>query len=236
MQFIDEGYIIKTQKHGERSLILTVVTREHGRITGYARGAVSKKSLGVYQIGNQIRVEAYARVEENMLSLRCELMVPVAVNFLNNPQKLACLSSLCALSNECLPMMQPLERLYYYLESFFNLILENNWITHYSYFEYYLLEFLGIGLDLSECSATGVCENLEYVSPKTAKAVSEAAGEPYKDRLFKFPHYILRNDYYPQGSEVKNLLEMTGFFLNKNFFQTHNLKFPQSRANLLGNL
>ena len=233
MNFVDEGYIIKAQKHGESSLILTVVTRGNGKITGYVRGALSKKSLGVYQIGNQIRVEAYARVEENMLSLKCELIMPLAVNFMYDPKKLACLSAFCALCNACLASQQPLERFYYYIESFFLLALEDNWLTHYSYFEFYLLDFLGVGLDLTECSATGSCENLEYVSPKSAKAVSMEAGAPYRDKLFVFPHYILRNNYYPQGIEIKNLLVMTGFFLNKNFFQTHNLKFPQSRANLL---
>lgn len=107
---------------------------------------------------------------------------------------------------------------------------------HYSYFEFYLLDFLGIGLDLSECSATGTTENLAYVSPKTGRAVCAEAGEPYKSRLFRFPQYIVDKNYNPELSEVADLLRMTEFFLNKNFFQTHNLKFPPNRANLLHNL
>ncbi|MDR1025912.1 MAG: DNA repair protein RecO [Lactobacillus sp.] len=236
MNITDEGYIINMRKHGESSLILTVVTREHGKIVGYAKGGLSKKSLGIYQLGNYIRVDAYARVEENMLSFKCELLAPTSVNFLSDPRKLACLSSLCALCNGCLPEKDNIERLFYYIDSFFNLILEDNWVSNYSYFEYYLLDYLGIGLDLSECSATGATDNLTFVSPKTAKAVSYEAGLPYKDRLFAFPHYILDNNYHPQAPDVKNLLKMTEFFLNKNFFSTHNLKFPQSRANLLSQL
>ena len=129
-----------------------------------------------------------------------------------------------------------MERFYYYVDSFFNLINEDNWITHYAYFEFYLLEHLGIGLDLSECSATGVTENLTYVSPKSGKAVCAEAGEPYKDRLFRFPRFILEKNYAPAAAELTDLLKMTGFFLNKNFFAAHGLKFPINRANLLENL
>lgn len=81
MQFTDEGYIINVRKHGETSLILTLITRAHGKLVGYVRGGHSKKNLGVYQPGNLIAVDAYARIEENMLSFRAELLKPTAVRF-----------------------------------------------------------------------------------------------------------------------------------------------------------
>jgi hypothetical protein len=43
-------------------------------------------------------------------------------------------------------------------------------------------------------------------------------------------------NYFPNRGEMADLLKMTGFFLTKNFFQIHGLKFPQNRANLLANL
>lgn len=236
MQFDDEGYIINMRKHGESSLILTVLTRNHGKLVGFVRGCLTKKNLGIYQLGNLVSVNSYARLEENMLSFKVELLAPVAVNFISDAKKLATLSAFCSLCNDCMPEKENLERFYYYVDSFFNLISEDNWITHYSYFEYYLLDYLGVGLDLSECSATGVTENLKYISPKTSKAVCAEAGEPYKNRLYNFPTYILEQNYHPTSSEILDLLKMTEFFLNKNFFQTHSLKFPQNRANLLASL
>ena len=236
MQFTDEGYIINVRKHGETSLILTLITRAHGKLVGYVRGGHSKKNLGVYQPGNLIAVDAYARIEENMLSFRAELLKPTAVRFLGSSGKLSALSAFCELANACMPEKAELERFYYLIDSFFNFVDEDNWIVHYSYFEFYLLDFLGIGLDLSECSATGSTANLAYVSPKTGRAVCAEAGEPYKSRLFRFPQYIVDKNYNPELSEVADLLRMTEFFLNKNFFQTHNLKFPPNRANLLHNL
>lgn len=236
MKFNDEGYIVRLRKHGENSAILTVLTRHHGKIVGFVKNAFTKRSLGVFQLGNLVAVEAYARVDENMLSLKTELLAPTAVNFLGDAARLETLASFCELCNVCMPEQMALERLFYYVDSFFNLILEDNWIAHYAYFEFYLLDFLGISLDLSECSATGTTENLKYVSPKTGRAVCAEAGEPYKNRLFSFPQFVLEQNYAPTRQELKDLLKMTEFFLNKNFFQTHSLKFPLNRANLLHNL
>lgn len=60
MQFRDEGYIIGLRKHGESSLILTVLTRNYGKITGYVKNCLHKKNLGTYQLGNSVTIEAYA--------------------------------------------------------------------------------------------------------------------------------------------------------------------------------
>lgn len=236
MRFTDEGYIINLRKHGESSLILTVLTREHGKVTGYVKNCLHKRNLGVYQLGNRLQIEAYSRVDENMLSLKAELLEPCAVNFISDARKLAALSSLCELCNAAMPELSPLDRFFYYIESFFNLINEDNWIVHYCFFEFYLLDALGIGLDLSECAATGTTENLAYVSPKSGRAVCEEAGFVYKEKLFAYPHFIVSGNYTPAASEMADLLKMTEFFLTKNFFQTHGLKFPQNRANLLNQL
>ena len=92
MQFSDEGYIIKVLKHGENSAIVTVLSSEHGKITGFVKGAISKKKLGVYQLGNLISFNAYSRLEENMSQfLGVELLKSNAISFFNSEKKLALL-------------------------------------------------------------------------------------------------------------------------------------------------
>ena len=105
--------------------------------------------------------------------------------------------------------------------------MKDNWLTHYCFFEFYLLEYLGVGLDLTECSATGTTENLRYVSPKTGKAVCAEAGEPYKNRLFAYPDFIVRQNYSPTEAEITDLLRLTEFFLYKNFFSNSRLEIPR---------
>ena len=232
----DEGYIINLRHHGEKSLILTVLTKEHGKVVGYVKNGLTKKNTGIYQQGNKVHFEAYTRLEENMWSMRPELLQANTAHFLTNPHKLAALSSLCALCCETMPENQDLEEFYTYVKDFFNLINTDNWLTYYCRFEFYLLSFLGISLDLEKCSVTGCFDNLRYISPKTGKAVCEEVGRPYHNRLYAYPHFIVQNADYPTSQEIKDLLMMTEFFLQKNFFRTHYLKFPQSRANLLDNL
>ena len=230
--FSDEGYIIKQRRHGERSLILTVLTQNNGKLTGYVKNAISKNNLAIYQLGNSIKLNAYSRLEENMYSFHVELISANSVNFMASAEKLAALGSLCELCNDCLPEKENTERFYNVIDKFFKQINEDNWRTYYSYFEFSLLEYLGIGLDLSECAVTGSHENLKYVSPKSGKAVSATAGAPYADRLFLYPSYILEKKENPKPQEIGEVLKLTEFFLNKNFFQAHGLKFPENRANL----
>ncbi len=236
MKFTDCGHIINLRKHAENSLILTLISKEHGKVTGYVGNCLHKKNLGIYQLGNKVKIDAYSRVDDNMLSFRVELISPDAVNFLNDYKKISALAAFSSLCNSCLPELENLEDFYFYAENFFNHIHEDNWIAYYSFYEFYLLEYLGVGLDLSECAVTKSTQNLAYVSPKSGKAVCREAGEPYKEKLFLYPHFIMNKNTRPNERELADLLAMTGFFLQKNFFADNGLKFPENRANLLENL
>ena len=61
-------------------------------------------------------------------------------------------------------------------------------------FELRLLSELGFGLDLSQCASTGVSDDLIYVSPKSGRAVSRAAGEPYADKMLRLPAFLREHD------------------------------------------
>ena len=90
-------------------------------------------------------------------------------------------------------------------------------------FELAVLAELGFGLDLTQCAATGSNDALIYVSPRTGRAVSASAGEPYRDRLL---HLGVRHWLAPQrlaldtGLGQQNGSERPGRFLaiNLNFF------------------
>ncbi len=237
MQVKDEGYIIKLLKYGENSLILTVLTVAHGKITGFVKGALSKKKLGVYQLGNKISFNAYSRVEENMPQFRgVELLKSNVVNVMSNSEKLAVLSAFCELFNLTIAEREPLEGLVRLISQFMDHLDDEMWLKNYAILEFRLLYFLGIGLDLGSCAATGTIENLAFVSPKSGRAVCLAAGLPYKDKLFKYPHFALNKNILPTKEEVMDLLKLNEFFLKKNFFEAHGLQFPITRASLVENL
>lgn len=234
MQFSSKGYIIKMRNHGEKSLIVTLVCRDKGKIVGYVNGARNKRGLGIYQLGNEISFNAYARVEENMLQLKgVELTKSHVADFMLDLSKTEALSSLCTLLDTCVAENDDLGRLFKVTDDFFKHIGDENWLVYYSFFEFYLLDFLGIGLDINSCAVTGKTFDLQYISPKTGRAVCEQIGAPYKDKLFSYPHYIVEKNYLPSSAEISDLLKMTGSFLHKNFLQIHNLHLPEKRASLL---
>ena len=237
MQVKDEGYIIKILKYGENSLIVTVLSQAHGKMTGFIKSAVTKKKLGVYQLGNKISFNAYARLEENMPQFRgVELLGANVVHFLADSKKLAVLSAFCELFNISIPENEPLEGLVRLIYRFMDNLGDEMWLQNYAVLEFRLLYFLGIGLDLGSCAATGTIENLAFVSPKSGRAVCLEAGLPYKDKLFKYPHFAFEKNVVPSKEDVLDLLKLNEFFLKKNFFDAHGLQFPISRASLLEKL
>ena len=233
MQVSDEGYIIKILKHGENSLILTVLSAVHGKISGFIKGGLTKKKLGVYQLGNKISFNAYARIDGNMPVFRgVELLQSHVAHLLSDAKKLSVLTAFCELFDKSVPEGEPLEGLIRSIYVFMDSLSSEEWLKNYAILEFKLLYFLGIGLDLGSCAVTGKIDDLAFVSPKSGRAVCTDAGLPYQDKLFKYPHFALNKNLIPSTEDVFDLLKMNAFFLKKNFFDAHGLQFPLSRANL----
>jgi DNA repair protein RecO (recombination protein O) len=93
-----------------------------------------------------------------------------------------------------------------------------------------LLDELGFGLDLARCAATGSTEDLVYVSPKTGRAVSRAAGLAYHDRLLALPAFLKGSQASTPGpADVIDGLKLTGFFLERHVFGPRGVSAPESR-------
>ena len=98
-----------------------------------------------------------------------------------------------------LPERDPHPQLYYgALEVLGALDDAEAWPALLVRWEMLLLQDLGFGLDLSECAATGTDTDLIYVSPRSGRAVSRDAGQPYCDRLLKLPRFLLEEDARPR--------------------------------------
>ena len=65
-----------------------------------------------------------------------------------------------------------------------------DWPARYAAWELALLAELGFGLDLAACAVTGAAEDLVWVSPKSGRAVSRAAGAAWADRLLPLPGFL----------------------------------------------
>ena len=109
--------------------------------------------------------------------------------------------------------------------------LENRqiWLPLFVRFELALLEEVGFGLDLSACAATGTRDDLTHVSPRSGRAVSREAAEPYAERMFVLPAFLLSNDAPADADDVLQGLSLTGHFLERRVYGTDNSWLPAAR-------
>lgn len=241
MQWTDTGIVLSLRKHGETSGILRVLTREHGIHAGLVKGAFSRKKSGLFQLGNRLLVTWQGRLPEHLGFFSCELVAAHAAAFLHDPLRLAVLTSMTELLEATLPERHAEPVLYGHAEA----ILETPdtpeaaraFLTGYTLLERDLLHELGIGLDLSVCAMTGSIHQrndpLAYVSPKSGQACVASAGGPYRDKLLPLPRHFVENGHTPPMGELLDALRLTGYFLEKWWFNPHGAPVPAARHRLL---
>jgi DNA repair protein RecO (recombination protein O) len=223
MNWNDTGLILTTKKHGETSVIVHALTRNKGRYAGLVRGGAGRRLRGVLQPGNEVDLNWRGRLAEQLGTFTVEARKSHASNLFDAPVALAASSSAMALLDIALPEREPHSALYDASLLLLKSMEENNdiWPILYVKWELGLLREIGYGLDLSACASTGSTENLVYVSPKSAKAVSQSAGEPYHDRLLPLPAFLLAGasgaelSDGAQKADILSGMELTGYFINR---------------------
>src|SRR2546428_14123385 len=96
MEWRDEAIILAARPHGETSLILQVLTRDHGRHAGLVHGARRARGRGVYETGNLITADWRARLADPLRTLRCGLLRGYAAGLIDDPARLSCLAPAAA--------------------------------------------------------------------------------------------------------------------------------------------
>ena len=237
MEWRDEGIILGTRKHGETSAILEVMTRAHGRHLGLVRGGRSRKQQPVLQAGNRVDLIWRARLDEHLGTFQAEALELNAARLFESAAAIYGLQTLAA-HLRLLPERDPHERLFETL----GLVIQHlddpqgagELVVR---FELMLLDELGFGLDLSECAATGVRDDLVYVSPKSGRAVSRGAGDPWRDKLLALPAFLLRGSgLRADNTGIEQAFRLTGFFFSRHVYEPRGFGEPEARAAFLGAL
>lgn len=233
MQWEDEGIVLATRRHGEGAFIVHLLTRGHGRHAGLVRGGQGRELRTVYQIGNRVAAVWRARLAEHLGTLGGELLHAHAARFMDDAARLACLAAAAGLADAALPEREPHPQAFAGLSALLeSLDADHGWAVGYVEWEMMLLAELGFGLDLSRCAATGGTADLVYVSPRSGQAVSAAAGEPYRDKLLRLPHFLLvrAEQNTPSPQDVLDGIALTEHFLERRVFEPHGRKMPPART------
>ena len=234
MDWTDEGIVLGARRHGEANAILEVMTRAHGRHLGLVRGGSGSRMRPVLQPGNTVRVTWRARLDEHLghyavegLRLRAgEFMIAAHAAY-----GVTHLAALCRLLPERDPHEQVHDTLAEILDHLTHRALAAALIAR---FELQMLTEFGFGLDHDQCAATGATADLIYVSPKSGRAVSRSAGEPWQDRMLRLPAF-LRGEFEsePAAGELSDAFALTGFFLERHVLEPRGLPMHDARASFI---
>ena len=241
MEWIDEGIVLSARPHGESAAVVTVLTAEHGRHAGLVAGGQGHKAQPVLQIGNHVTARWRARLLDHLGNYTCDLVMSHAAAWLDEPEILTIIASACVVTEASLPERQPMPGVYAGLLALLSLRDADLWGPAYVKWEMSLLQALGYGLDLSQCAADGTAHDLAYVSPRTGRAVSRRAGEPYHEKLFPLPSFLLGTGEW-QPVDIEHGLKLTGHFLSRHVFAHPHSRLlipeagdlPQARQRLAG--
>jgi DNA repair protein RecO (recombination protein O) len=234
MEWTEEGIVVGARRHGEADVILEVLTAAHGRHLGLVKGGRSRRLRPVLQAGNTLSLTWRARLHEHLGNFRAEPVQERSAALMATGLGAFGLA-LAGAHLRLLPERDPHPRLYQalavMLDNFATPLLAGEMMVR---FELLLLDEMGFGLDLESCAATGAREELVFVSPRSGRAVSRAAGEPYRAKLLALPPFLVRNGAGEAGrADIEHGFMLTGYFLERHVFDARGEGLPEVRLNFL---
>jgi len=233
MNLTDEGIAIGVKKFSDSTNLIKILTKDNGIYSGLIRIKKNQGNSGVNIPGNTLSVNWRARLSEHLGFFNTELIKSRSSNYLNSSINLEVLNSICSLMDifpereECIDLYNIIEEL---LDNLNNTRL---WPFLYIKFELLFIERMGYGLDLSSCAVNGSTDNLNWVSPKTGRAVSALGAKGWEDRLLKLPEFLGQNEIKSVSkADLLDSLKLTEFFLIKRVYSQYAKNLSSSRKRM----
>jgi DNA repair protein RecO (recombination protein O) len=232
MEWVDDAIVLGARVHGESSVILEAMTRAHGRHLGLVRSGRSARMQPALQAGNGVRLTWRGRLDEHLGQFAVEPVMYRAARLMEQAAALHGLRHVAGLLR-LLPEREPHEDLFeaatVVLDHLDQPAVSGALVVR---LEIALLQELGFGLDLTSCAATGSTQELVFVSPKSGRAVSAAAGAPYADRLLPLPAFV--RGFMPgqpiSADDIAAGLKLAGFFLARHVYEPRAIAADDARA------
>ena len=237
MEFESDAFVLSARSHGETGAIVDLLTEDRGRYVAHVAGGASRKMKPFLQAGARVIVRYRARTSEQLGSAVLEPVGEGPSSLFDDPLALAGLAAAAAVAQGALPEREPHPGAFLAFEALTSAFAHPEiWPAVFVRFEAGLLEELGFGLDLSKCAATGATDDLVYVSPKSGRAVSRQAGDPYRDRMLTLPPFLLGSQAGVRPGDVGAGLSLTAHFLEAFVFNPLNRPLPPARIWLVDKL
>lgn len=234
MEWQAPAIVLEVRALGESGAVVSLLTEEHGRHAGLAKGGASRAQAGLWLPGNLVEARWVARLADQLGALAGEMVHPAAALAMEDPLALALLTSACAIAADVLPEREPHPRAFQGLVSLIGHLAggAEGVLADYVRWEALVLGELGYGLDLSACAVTGARSGLTHVSPRTGRAVCAGAAAPYLDRLLPLPGFLLDGADPGDPAAWDAGLRLTGHFLERDAFGARHRAVPEARHRL----
>lgn len=151
-----EAIVLAARDYGEADKIITLFTREHGKIGGLARNAKKsrKRFGGSLEIFARLSVQIV--LKEGLSRLECADLITVFPHIREDLAKIGYGGYACELVDRLLPEAQPSARLYRLIVSFLEYLDANPAVADdRRFFEVNFLNILGYRISLENCHRCG---------------------------------------------------------------------------------
>lgn len=236
MEWTDDALVLSARRLGDSGMVAVLLTRDHGRHAGLVAGGQSRRHRALLEPGSQVRCRWRSRLADQLGAWSLEPVRAVTAGLLDQPLPLAAALSALTLMDVILAEREAHPGLFDATLALFEALSTPLWGEVYVRWEVGLLAEVGYGLDLGACALTGTLpadgnDHLAYVSPRTGRAVSLSAGEPYRDKLLALPGFLIGRGG-GGAAEVAAGLALTGHFLERHVLAQRQLAMPPARLRL----
>jgi DNA repair protein RecO (recombination protein O) len=212
----DKGIIVSKRKFGEASLLIKILSQNHGVYFSLVKNILRKKNNSTYQIGNLVDFNWTAKNENDLGFFKVEIIKSHLNHIMSSKVKVEAFNKIFLIIDGFVPDRDHHPELFTELLEIISKsnLEEQSFLFFYIGFCFFLLKNLGYGVDFSQCSVSGVSE-VAFVSPKTGNAVCFDIGRDYEQRLLKIPKFLLQSEEQVHGDSIKNGLKLLDFFFTK---------------------
>ncbi|WP_415291269.1 DNA repair protein RecO [Candidatus Pelagibacter sp. Uisw_136] len=222
MNWDDSAYLVSKNRYSENSIIAEVFTENHGKISGIIFGGTSKKIKNYLQIGNKIYVNYNSKSVTRIGYFKIEILKALTPLYFDENQKLSCITSAMHLIKLLTAEAQSNKEIFKLIDKFFEILIYDNWIQKYIFWELELLKLLGYDLELKNMVEKEIVDSeINYFVKSSTEKKS-------------IPNFLI--DESNLDVNLKNLLKglkLVSDYLEKSILKPNNLNLPTSRTHFI---
>ena len=225
MSWSDTGYLISKTKYNENSSIVEFYTKAHGKSTGIIFGSTSKKIKNYLQIGNKFFLNYISKNDNKIGYFKVEILKAFGPYFFEDKQRLLCLTSSLKLIKILTVEAESNEKIFNLLDALFEILISDEWIKKYIFWELNLLKYTGYDLNLEKIAKKEITDEKKryFVESKTEKKY--------------VPNFLIELDL--DENNLNNLISglvIVGDYLDKSILRPNNIIYPTDRTNFINSL